>query len=277
MASCRCCGRVGSRATGSDSSAPGSQRDGTIGVDLNGAFSRARGPERRRPPRSGIVAAAPAFSFLIFFFDFGFDFTRPLVFSLGGAAGVDLNGELPLLRPRWVASDRVGFECTRLATRWHYGVDLNGAFSRARGPERRRPPRSGIVAAAPAFSFLIFFFDFGFDFTRPLVFSLGGAAGVDLNGELPLLRPRWVASDRVGFECTRLATCAARHPKDRLEALRAAFLDTMKDPAYIAQAKKLKLDTETWQTGDAVERIVSEALSLSPALIQKAKAAIDLP
>jgi tripartite-type tricarboxylate transporter receptor subunit TctC len=66
-------------------------------------------------------------------------------------------------------------------------------------------------------------------------------------------------------------------PKDRLEALRAAFLDTMKDPAYIAQAKKLKLDTETWQTGDAVERIVNEAFSLTPALIQKAKAAIDLP
>ena len=66
-------------------------------------------------------------------------------------------------------------------------------------------------------------------------------------------------------------------PKDRLEALRAAFLDTMKDPAYIAQAKKLKLDTETWQTGDAVERIVNEAFSLSPSLIQKAKAAIDLP
>jgi tripartite-type tricarboxylate transporter receptor subunit TctC len=66
-------------------------------------------------------------------------------------------------------------------------------------------------------------------------------------------------------------------PKDRLEALRAAFLNTMKDPAYIAQAKKLKLDTETWQTGDAVERIVNEAFSLSPALIQKAKAAIDLP
>jgi tripartite-type tricarboxylate transporter receptor subunit TctC len=66
-------------------------------------------------------------------------------------------------------------------------------------------------------------------------------------------------------------------PKDRLEALRAAFLDTMKDPAYIAQAKKLKLDTETWQTGDAVERIVNEAFSLSPTLIQKAKAAIDLP
>lgn len=66
-------------------------------------------------------------------------------------------------------------------------------------------------------------------------------------------------------------------PKDRIEALRAAFVATMKDPAYIAQAKKLKLDTTTWQTGDAVEQIINEAFSLSPALIQKAKAAIDLP
>ena len=66
-------------------------------------------------------------------------------------------------------------------------------------------------------------------------------------------------------------------PKDRLEALRAAFAATMKDPAYIAQARKLKLDTDTWQAGEAVERIVNEAFSLSPALIQKAKAAIDLP
>jgi len=66
-------------------------------------------------------------------------------------------------------------------------------------------------------------------------------------------------------------------PKDRLEALRAAFLATMKDPAYVAQARKLKLDTDTWQTGEAVERIVNAAFSLSPALIQKAKAAIDLP
>ncbi|MPZ37886.1 MAG: hypothetical protein GEU95_07440 [Rhizobiales bacterium] len=66
-------------------------------------------------------------------------------------------------------------------------------------------------------------------------------------------------------------------PKDRIEALRAAFVATMKDPAYIAQARKLKLDADTWQTGDAVERIVNEAFSLSPALIQKAKSAIDLP
>lgn len=66
-------------------------------------------------------------------------------------------------------------------------------------------------------------------------------------------------------------------PRDRLEALRQAFLATMKDPAYIAQAKKLRLDTETWQTGEAVEQIVNDAFSLSPALIEKAKAAMDQP
>ena len=50
----------------------------------------------------------------------------------------NLNGEL-LLRPRWVASYRVGFDSTPTATGRHYGVDLNGAFSRARGPGRRGP------------------------------------------------------------------------------------------------------------------------------------------
>ena len=199
MASCRCCGRVGSRATGSDSSAPGSQRDGTRcltarvgpqlagttsvlgGVDLNGAFSRARGPERRRPPRSGIAAAAPAFSFLIFFFDFGFDFTRPLGFSLGGAAGVDLNGERRCCgrvgsRATGSASIAPGSQLdgTRcLSAR----VDLNWLARHAfwaaltlMAPSRAREGRGGAdrralgsLRLAPAFSFLIFFFDFGLD------------------------------------------------------------------------------------------------------------------
>jgi tripartite-type tricarboxylate transporter receptor subunit TctC len=66
-------------------------------------------------------------------------------------------------------------------------------------------------------------------------------------------------------------------PRDRLEALRAALVATVKDPAYIAQAKKLKLDSVTWQNGEAVERVINEAFSVTPALIQKAKAAIDLP
>jgi len=66
-------------------------------------------------------------------------------------------------------------------------------------------------------------------------------------------------------------------PPDRVAALRTALIETVKDPAYVADAKRLALDTTTWQTGEAVERVVNDAFSLSPALIQKAKAAMDLP
>jgi tripartite-type tricarboxylate transporter receptor subunit TctC len=114
--------------------------------------------------------------------------------------------------------------------------------------------------------------------------QLGPRKLPEIGDEVPLFRDLVSGEQRaiVDFVGVSLAMGRAVYappgvPKDRLEALRAAFLATMKDPAYIAQAKKLKLDTTTSQTGDAVERIVNEAFSLSPALIQKAKAAIDLP
>jgi tripartite-type tricarboxylate transporter receptor subunit TctC len=66
-------------------------------------------------------------------------------------------------------------------------------------------------------------------------------------------------------------------PADRLAALRTALIETVKDPAYIAAAKKLSLDSATWQTGPAIEKVVNDAFSLPPPLVQKAKAAIDLP
>ena len=115
--------------------------------------------------------------------------------------------------------------------------------------------------------------------------QLGPRKFAEIGDDVPLLRD--IVSDGeqraiVDFVGVSLAMGRAVYappgiPKDRLEALRTALVATMKDPAYIAQAKKLKLDTETWQTGDVVERIVNEAFSLSPTLIQKAKAAIDLP
>jgi tripartite-type tricarboxylate transporter receptor subunit TctC len=66
-------------------------------------------------------------------------------------------------------------------------------------------------------------------------------------------------------------------PADRLAALRQALVETINDPAYIAAAKRQALDTDTMQTGEIIEKVVNEAFSLSPALIEKAKAAIDLP
>jgi tripartite-type tricarboxylate transporter receptor subunit TctC len=114
--------------------------------------------------------------------------------------------------------------------------------------------------------------------------QLGPRKLPEIGDDVPLFRDLVSGEQRaiVDFVGVSLAMGRAVYappgvPKDRIEALRIAFLATMKDPAYIAQAKKLKLDTTTWQTGETVERIVNDAFSLSPTLIQKAKAAIDLP
>ena len=216
---------------------PRSQLDGTTALTSMAHASRARGPGRRRPPRSGIAAAGAG----VFFFDFAAG-----VRALAAAAPLRRRR---LLRPRWVASYRVGFEfhpdrnwtalshararegrggadrralgrwqlpprcggagcrgrvgsratgfgfdSTPIATGRHYGVNLNGAPSRARGPGRRRPPRSGIAAAGAG----VFFFDFAAG-----VRALAAAAPLRRRR---LLRPRWVASYRVGLDSTPIAT-----------------------------------------------------------------------
>ena len=61
-------------------------------------------------------------------------------------------------------------------------------------------------------------------------------------------------------------------PADRVAALRAALIETpVQDPAYIADAKRLMLDTATWQSGEMIEKEVNEAFSLPPNIVKKAK------
>lgn len=62
-------------------------------------------------------------------------------------------------------------------------------------------------------------------------------------------------------------------PKDRLAALRTAFLATMKDPDFLADAKKFNVDIDV-ATPDEVGRLLAEFASYPPAVIEKAKAAI---
>jgi len=59
-------------------------------------------------------------------------------------------------------------------------------------------------------------------------------------------------------------------PKDRVEMLRKAFVDTLKDPEFLAEAKKANLDINPLD-GIELERAVKEILNLDPALIPKAK------
>ena len=62
------------------------------------------------------------------------------------------------------------------------------------------------------------------------------------------------------------------HPSCRHSACdqRKAFVDTMKDPAFLADAEKSKLEINPL-TGEEVERIAAGFFKLSPALIAKLK------
>jgi tripartite-type tricarboxylate transporter receptor subunit TctC len=59
-------------------------------------------------------------------------------------------------------------------------------------------------------------------------------------------------------------------PKDRVEILRKAFMDTIKDPEFLAEAKKANLDINPMD-GTELEHAVKEIFNLDPALVPKAK------
>jgi tripartite-type tricarboxylate transporter receptor subunit TctC len=59
-------------------------------------------------------------------------------------------------------------------------------------------------------------------------------------------------------------------PKDRVQIIRKAFMDTMKDPEFLAEAKKANLDINPMD-GAELEQNVREILKLDPALVAKLK------
>lgn len=59
-------------------------------------------------------------------------------------------------------------------------------------------------------------------------------------------------------------------PKDRLELLQKAFVDTLKDPELLAEAKKSKLDIEVID-GPTIAKKLGQLYELQPAVIAKLK------
>jgi len=59
-------------------------------------------------------------------------------------------------------------------------------------------------------------------------------------------------------------------PKERVEILRKAFMETMKDTEFLAEAKKANLDINPLD-GAELEKNVKEVFNLEPALLPKAK------
>ena len=59
-------------------------------------------------------------------------------------------------------------------------------------------------------------------------------------------------------------------PQDRVQIIRKAFMDTMKDPEFLAEAKKANLDINP-EDGATLEENVKEVLKLDPTLVAKLK------
>jgi tripartite-type tricarboxylate transporter receptor subunit TctC len=64
-------------------------------------------------------------------------------------------------------------------------------------------------------------------------------------------------------------------PADRAKALRAAFMATMKDPEFVKGAEKQHLPIEPWD-GEQVHKIINQFLNYPPAVIQKARTAMQI-
>jgi tripartite-type tricarboxylate transporter receptor subunit TctC len=63
-------------------------------------------------------------------------------------------------------------------------------------------------------------------------------------------------------------------PADRVAALRAAFMATMKDPGFVTEARKLGMDIDAVD-GDQVQRLVGAIYAAPPELIVKMKKALQ--
>jgi tripartite-type tricarboxylate transporter receptor subunit TctC len=62
-------------------------------------------------------------------------------------------------------------------------------------------------------------------------------------------------------------------PKERVQILRKAFMETMKDPEFLADAKKSKFDVDPLD-GEEVQKMVAGMFKLPPALVAKLKEAL---
>ncbi len=63
-------------------------------------------------------------------------------------------------------------------------------------------------------------------------------------------------------------------PKERVAALRRAFDATAKDPAFLAEARKLQLDISP-MSGEAMQAMVADLAKTSPDVIARVKAALN--
>ena len=63
-------------------------------------------------------------------------------------------------------------------------------------------------------------------------------------------------------------------PEDRVQALRSAFMATMKDPEFLAETERLQLNIDA-VTGEEMQQLIKEAYALPDALVQQVRKALN--
>ena len=112
-----------------------------------------------------------------------------------------------------------------------------------------------------------------------VVFALERVAGI--GSDVPLILDKATSDEQrqilrvhlAGQAFGRPFFAAQGIPEDRKAVLRAAFDATMKDPEFVAEAEKLRLEVSP-MTGAEIERVLGEVYALPKELIDKARAAI---
>jgi hypothetical protein len=79
-----------------------------------------------------------------------------------------------------------------------------------------------------------------------------------------------LTSARVNGVLNRFYALPPATPTDRVRLLRKAFMDTMKDPEFLADTQKARLDLDPMD-GEEVQRQVRELFKLEPGLVAKMK------
>ena len=67
---------------------------------------------------------------------------------------------------------------------------------------------------------------------------------------------------------TYIYSLPPKTPKNRVQLLRKAFTDTMKDPEFLAETKKANLDLDP-QSGEQLEKIVKGFFNADPAIVKR--------
>jgi tripartite-type tricarboxylate transporter receptor subunit TctC len=79
-----------------------------------------------------------------------------------------------------------------------------------------------------------------------------------------------LTSARVNGVLNRFYVLPPGTPKDRVRLLRKAFMDTLRDPEFLADTQRAKLDLDPID-GAELEKQVRELFKLDPALVAKMK------